>query len=70
MSLTSTDRIDADVEDCRKSHPVRSAIYSWSLRQMFRLDPETIHSLMTKALGIFQRMPMANRALERCWAEN
>ena len=68
MSLTSTDRIDVDLEDCRNSHPVRSAIYSWSLQQMFRLDPETIHSLMTKALGIFQRMPMANRALERWWA--
>ena len=62
MPLTSTDNIDSDLEDCRKSHLVRSAIYSWSLRQMFRLDPETIHSLMTKALVVFQRTPMANRA--------
>ncbi|MEJ4112515.1 quinone-dependent dihydroorotate dehydrogenase [Corynebacterium kroppenstedtii] len=57
-----------DLNECRRSHPIRSAIYSLALQGMFRLEPETIHALMTRAFSLLQRMPIVHRAVEKTWA--
>lgn len=62
--------IDAQIAATRAKHPVRSALYSFALRQMFRLQPETIHVLMMKALSVVQRQPRLLRLMDRYWAVN